>query len=179
MRSLLIPKIAVLALTAFGGWAHGVTTAVTLVPSSTIAGLYSATFQVSHGTAGSFFDGFSFVSPVDGQFLFTLDSFAPSPTAGVYFQGYEFNGATNVLFADFPTHVQVGPLAVVAGPQLLSVGGVAAPALGVGVPVTAGYSGSFTIQAAPAVPEPQSWALMVGGLLALAAWRAKSSPRGS
>ena len=172
--SRLLRCAAALALVALVGSGHA-QTIVTLVPSLAVAGQYQASFESDHGLAGSFADTFSFVSPVDGTFSFVLDSLQPVDTSGVFFQGYEFNGGPIVFFGA-PSNVQVGPLPVVAGPQLLLIGGVAAPALIARTEVTAGYTGTFTVQA---IPEPLTWLLMAGGLLALASRRFHKGRRAS
>ena len=162
--SRLLRRAAALALLALVGSGHA-QTIVTLIPSPTIAGQYQASFESDHALAGGFADTFSFVAPANGTLSLVLDSLQPVDTSGAFFQGYEFNGGPVVFFSGFPSNVQVGPLPVIAGPQLLLIGGVAAPSLPGRTEVASGYTGTFTVQA---IPEPTTWWLMAGGLLALA-----------
>lgn len=137
---------------------------VTLLPDPTVTGRYAVSFEMSHGNAGSFADTFNIVSPVDGFLSFSLDSVEPVGTSGVFFQGYQVNGGQIIFFNNVPSHVTIDSIPITAGPQSLLVGGVAAPGATPRTPVSAGYTGTIAVGA---IPEPQTWLLMAGGLLAL------------
>jgi hypothetical protein len=165
MQAKFLPLTAALALSASAAWAQN----FTLLPDPTVPGRYSATFEEGHSSAGTFADTFTFASPVAGFFSFALDSLQPVGTAGVYFQGYELNGASPTFFDNTPSRVSIGRLPIVAGPQSLLIGGVAAPALRPRTEVSAGYTATLTVDAASPIPEPQTWLLIAGGLLAVGA----------
>jgi hypothetical protein len=162
MKSKFLCWVAALALSASAALAQD----LTLLPDPTVPGRYSVSFEKGHALAGTFADTFNFVSPIDGFFSFTLDSMTPLPTAGVVFEGYEIGGGPVVLFNSFLSHVTIDGIQIVAGPNSLLIGGVAAPALPPRTQVSAGYTGTFTVNV---VPEPQIWLLMGAGLLALGA----------
>lgn len=166
MQAKFLSLTAALALSASAAWAQN----FTLLPDPTVPGRYSASFEEGHSSAGTFADTLDFAAPVDGFFSFNLDSMQPVGSAGVFFQGYELNGAFPItLFDNSPSSVSIDRLPIVAGPQSLLIGGVAAPALTPRTAVSAGYTATFTVDAAAPIPEPQAWLLMAGGLLALSA----------
>jgi len=64
--------------------------------------------------------------------------------------------------------VEIGPLEIFEGPQLLTLGLQAAPALSPRSPALTSYAGQIIINALP-IPEPETWLLMIAGLLVLRA----------
>jgi PEP-CTERM motif len=157
------PKIAALALAACIGSVHAITTTVTLLPSASVAGLYTATAQApGFGTAG--FDTFNFEAPVDGSFSFVADALPPVATSLPTFTGYEFFGTPVVFLPGGAIHLEGGPFLITAGPHTLGIG---TPGRSPEPVVTGGYMVTFALQA---IPEPATWILLLCGLLALA-WR--------
>jgi len=141
--------------------------AVTVILQPTADGRFTGSFQGAHSAAGNLVDRYEFVSPLNGLLSFTLDSAAPTGTAGVAFLGYGLSsGPGLVLFSSSNPHVAVGPLAIPAGDVQLSIGFNAAPALIPDAPASTSYSGTLTISAL-AIPEPETWLLMSVGLLAV------------
>lgn len=51
-----------------------------------------------------------------------------------------------------------------SGPLVLTVRGYAGQGLTAGTPISASYSGTFNVLPASAVPEPESYAMFLGGL---------------
>ena len=162
MNGKLRAFVAATALAACGS--VGAVT-VNLQPSAD--GQLTGSFQGAHSAAGNLVDRYEFVSPLNGLLSFTLDSAAPTGTAGVAFLGYGLSsGPGLVLFSSSNPHVAVGPLAIPAGDVQLSIGFNAAPALIPDAPASTSYSGTLTISAL-AIPEPETWLLMSVGLLAV------------
>lgn len=164
MRPTAISLLAALTLSASAALAQS-GGSVTFLPDPTVAGRYTATFEATHLSAGAFVDVYDLVPPVDGFLSFSLDSVGPLGPAGAFFQGYQLNGGPITFFDNSQSHVTVEGIQF-AGGQSLLIAGVAAPAEVPRQPVTAQYIATFTVDA---VPEPQTWLLMAGGLLALGA----------
>ena len=148
--------------------------AITIVPIQVGEGKYSVAFEVPHDRSDAFADMFEFVSPIDGFLTVTLDSTFIAGL-GTYFFGYQVNANPVVIFDSNlrSDDVTIGPVPIVAGPQHVTVGvAVFPPTPGADIPPD--YSGSIAINAL-AIPEPETWLLMSGGLLALTARRRSSS----
>ena len=150
--------------------------ALTVVPDPVVQGQYSATFEGLHSRADTFVDTFDFVSPVDGTLTFTFQAqllpiqLSPSlaPFVGVLFFGYQLSGGPPVIFENplsQPLPRVVGPLPITQGPYVLTIGVAVIPSTIPEVQVSTNYSGTIVINASP-IPEPETWLLMLSGLLA-------------
>ena len=163
MPSRLRSAVTGLVLSTVCLLAHPLTFTVDLLPDGNAAGRYSANVQSVHDLSGSISDTFNFVVPVDGFLSFEFQAFGPAGSGGFSFQGYQVNGGP-IVFNNGSASLSAGPIAIESGPGSLLIGGVVAPALPARVSVTAGYTGSITVTA---IPEPQTWLLMLAGLMLL------------
>jgi len=143
-------KKLVLALAASSA-AVGLSGAANAAASISYAG-GSGTFGNSGIAAGSFTDLLNFTLPVSGTGNFTITT----SSTGVDFKNVTIDGHAFSL-------TSVGPFdygfligqALTAGVKTLSIGGTSTG--------NGSYGGSITFSAA-AVPEPATWAMMIGGL---------------
>ena len=154
---------SVVAASALSASAFG--QAISVIPDPVVPGQYSATFEGTHTSAGNFADRYDFGSPVDGAISITLDSTSVG-VLSVAFEGYQLTSSPLVFLGG--SHVEIGPLEILEGPQLLTLGLQAAPALSPRSPALTSYTGQIIINALP-IPEPETWSLMIAGLLALRA----------
>ena len=144
--------------------AHPLTFTVDLLTDANQAGRYTANVESVHDLSGSIADTFNFTVPVDGLLSFELQAFGPVGSGGFFFQGYQVNGGPIVMNNGPAASLSAGGIPIASGPGSLLIGGVVAPALPARVSVTAGYTGSITVTA---IPEPQTWLLMLAGLMVL------------
>jgi hypothetical protein len=154
------------ALAAFTLSVSAFAQTVSVIPDPVVPGQYSATFEGTHTSAGNFADRYDFGSPVDGSISITLDSTSVG-VLSVAFQGYQLTSGP-LVFLGGTSHETIGPLPVLLGPQLLTIGLQAAPPLAPDAPALTGYVGRIVINALP-IPEPETWLLMTAGLLVLRA----------
>jgi hypothetical protein len=139
---------------------------VVIFPHPFASDQYLGKFDASFSEAGLFIPTWDFVSPVDGSLSFTLRA-----TGAVQFIGYQFDHGPVTSFTTFTGNDPlVTGIPVGAGPHSLLVGYQAAPQFPPHTPATGGFMGLIVIQASP-IPEPQTWALLAAGLLALGWWR--------
>ena len=160
MRTAIRAALAALALSA-----SAFAQAISVIPDPVVPGQYSATFEGTHTSAGNFADRYDFVSPVDGFISITLDS-TTFGVLSVAFEGYQLTSSPLVFLGG--SHVEIGPLEILEGPQLLTLGLQAAPALSPRSPALTSYTGNIIINAL-LIPEPETWLLMTAGLLVLTA----------
>jgi len=153
-----------LALCAAASHADDLTLNVMLVANPAIPGSYSAGWGVTHMEAGAFTDTYNFLGSAGGVFdssLVTLGfASADIDFTSVSVNGHAFN-LTNVGGLDLAT--LSGQL--LSNPIVLTVMGIAAPLLTAGTPTAASYAGTANI--AGAVPEPESYAMLLAGLGAI------------
>lgn len=143
--------------------------AIPLVLTSTSAGMSSATFE--RDVTGLFVDTFSFMpASVGGNVAVSLMplsgqiNFFSALLNGEGFSFFPEDGQTNFAFS---SNVSA------ADPLELTVFGYAGDAS----TLTDGsgrYGGTVTVNAVVAIPEPQTWALMLAGLGAVGALRFRS-----
>ena len=168
MRTPVCAALAALALSA-----SAIAQPIPVILNPVTPDRYSATFEGSHTSAGNFADRYDFVSPVDGLISITLDSITFGALS-VAFQGYQLTSSP-VVFLGGASHAIIGPLPISAGTQLLTIGLQAAPPLAPDSPALTSYTGQIVINAL-AIPEPETWLLMMAGLFVLGAHARRPQP---
>lgn len=122
---------------------------------------FSAAWGITHLAAGAFTDTITFNDGIGGTFASSLVTVGFLDQANIDFTSVSVNGETFTLGASGPIETPYFEPALVAGPLVLTVTGVAAPALAAGTAIAASYAGTANVSA---VPEPESYALMLAGL---------------
>jgi hypothetical protein len=120
---------------------------------------FSAAWGITH--AGAFTDTITFSDGVGGTFASSLVTVGFMDQANIDFSSVSVNGQTFTLGANGPIETPYFEPSVVAGPLVLTITGVAAPALTAGTAIAASYAGTANVSA---VPEPESYAMMLAGL---------------
>lgn len=135
---------------------------VPLIPNEATPGSFSAGFGVTHEFAGSFTDTLSITGALSGFVSASLVTIGFVPQANINLTSVTLNGMPLVI-AGGGMGVEVASLPVSAfdGPLTLVVTGTAAPALAAGTAIAASYAGTVNVSA---VPEPESYALLLAGL---------------
>jgi len=149
-----------LAFTAMGAYAEDQVYDVPLTGPSA-EGTYTASFNAVHAVAGAFVDTFTFTPSIAGFLNGSLVTTAANPATDINFTSATVNG---IAFNFSPTGANewgFTDVAFSAGPIVLKLFGIAAPDLAPGTAVTASYAGTLNISA---VPEPETWGMMLGGL---------------
>lgn len=166
LTSRFAPAIAAVALalaaTTAGAASQNQSQNLTLVGSPSTG--YTAATSNTHLEAGSFEDSFHFKASSPSLFEFSLVTMGASADQQITFSSVWLNG-TQLSLTAVPgsTGVTYGNLSTpLSGDLVLTVKGYAGGTLGAGSPVAATYSSTFNL--APAVPEPQSYALFIAGL---------------
>lgn len=145
------------AIAASVALSTGASAATVLSPIDLVGG--SSAFSATHSTSGSFTDVFDFVLTQAGTASSSITSIALGKFADVKFTSITLNGVdfTALSTGKFEAW-SLDNLQLAAGSHTLVVkgssNGTAAN--------SASYSGTLNILAS-AVPEPASWALLVGG----------------
>jgi hypothetical protein len=159
MNMKVFPLLAALLLSASAAFA----VEVVITPDPFVPNQYLGRFDESFVESGLHIPTWEFVSPVDGTLTFTLQASGP-----VQFIGYQFDHGPVTGFFTFTGHDPfVTGIPVDAGPHSLLVGYQAAPQLPPRMPATGGFTGQITIEALAPVPEPQTWLVLLAGLLAI------------
>jgi len=152
-----------MALAAPVVFADDFTTTVPLIADPDTAGSYSAGLSATHLVAGSFTDTFTFDPSVSGSVSSSLATALTNDSDNIDFTSVLLNGVSFSLTSpDGGVHdfAFFGP-SFATGPLTLIVTGVAAPALAAGTAISASYGGSLAVSA---VPEPQTYLLLLAGL---------------
>lgn len=139
-------------------------------------GTLSAGFGVTHLETGEFQDTFN-LSPTNGtwQVDSSLVTIGFQPLSDVNFHWAEINGHALTLTQTFGGLFEYGWLIdeEIVGPLVLTVHGDVAGALGTGA--SASYAGTVNISA---VPEPQTYGMLLGGMGVLAWLSRRKIPNG-
>jgi len=131
-------------------------------------GRYTATTTFNHPAPAGFADTVFFAAPIDGALSIEL-AFLPLPGLPAddnFFQHVDIDGVGGSVSGQ---QVSLGPLTIAAGPHSIDIFGAATIPHGVLilVPPAGDYSVSIVLAAiTPAVPEPRTWVLLLGGLAA-------------
>lgn len=134
---------------------------VTLVADPDSTNAFSAAWGITHLAAGAFTDTITFNDGVGGTFASSLVTVGFMDQTNIDFTSVSVNGQTFALGTNGPIETPYFEPALVGGPLVMTVTGIAAPALAAGTAITASYAGTANVTA---VPEPESYALMLAGL---------------
>lgn len=173
LKSLLLAAMLAAPFTAV--MAEDLTPVVPLVGTPP---LQSAGFGLTHVLSGEFWDTITFTPPVGPSLVdASLVTIGINPSLNIDFLGAALNGNPLALFASPGGVLEVGGLLVTpaSGVLTLTVHGWAGDMM---MPkdttITASYAGTINVTA---VPEPETYGMMLGGLgvLAFLARRRKTS----
>ena len=134
---------------------------VTWVADADSSNTFSAAWGITHLAAGAFTDTITFSESIGGTFASSLVTVGFLDQTNIDFTSVSVNGQTFTLGANGPIETPYFQPSTVDGPLVLTVKGVAAPALTAGTAIAASYAGTANVTA---VPEPESYALMLAGL---------------
>ena len=152
-----------LAMSAPAVWAENQTFDISLTGPSP-DGTYTTGFEVQHVVAGAFTDTFTFTpTNLNGFIKGSLVTTGTLPSTDINFISGSING---IAFEFSPNGVnEFGFTAkeFASGPIILQLFGIAGPSLTPGDAMTGSYSGTFNL-AISAVPEPETYAMMLAGL---------------
>ncbi|MBT9502139.1 MAG: FxDxF family PEP-CTERM protein [Burkholderiaceae bacterium] len=161
MNHKQIALAAAIGLTTSGAFADNINSVVAVVPNAAVPGAYSAAWGATHVEAGAFTDVFTFAGGADGWFSSSLITSGFLDSANIDFQTVSVNGNAYTLSPNAPVEWATLGLTHLNQPFTLTVTGIAAPALTAGASIAASYAGTADITP---VPEPETAALMLGGL---------------
>jgi len=156
---------AVLAFAAAGpAFADDLNLNVPLVTNAGLPGAWPGAWGVTHLEAGSFTDTFNFSAAVSGQVSSVLSSIGFLSATDIDFTSVMVNGQAYDLTRTGPVDMASIGLVSVDAPIVVTVMGIVGPSLTAGSPTAASYAGTINVSA---VPEPQTYALMLAGLASL------------
>jgi hypothetical protein len=150
-----------LALSASGAFAENISITVPLSGPSAVSN-YTAGLNVAHLVAGAFVDTFTFTPSVSGLVNGSLITTSFNSHDNINFTSANLNGITYSFSPNGPSEFAFSDVAFASGPLILQVFGIAGPLLAAGSSIAASYSG--TLNVASAVPEPETYAMMLAGL---------------
>lgn len=157
MKSLAIA--AALAVSGSAAFAEDIDTVVPLLSGADSS--WSAGFSVTHLSAGSFTDTFTFTPDFGGLVSASLVTIAGFDTADLDFISASINGTALQLTSSGSAEFALLDLTNITGPLTLTVTGTAGPSFNAGEGVNASYAGTLNVTA---IPEPGTLALALAGL---------------
>lgn len=161
MKLRKLALAAAIGISTSGAFADNISTVVAVVPNAALPGAYSAAWGATHVEAGAFTDVFNFSGGANGWFSSSLITSGFLDNANIDFQTVSVNGVAYTLSPNAPIEWATLGLTQLNQPFTLTVTGIAAPALTAGASIAASYAGTADITP---VPEPETAALMLGGL---------------
>lgn len=162
MKSKSLAIASLLTLSSFAALADDFNMTIPFEMNGGNFDVGSAVFGVTHVEAGAFTDTFTFTGVSGGDVTASLLTFGFTSGTDLDFTSVDLNGISFLVGATGALEVvSGGPYTVMGGPIVLTVQGIAGPMLSPGTSVTASYGGSANITA---VPEPETYALMLAGL---------------
>jgi hypothetical protein len=160
MRLKSLVLATALALSATGAFAENLSFTIPLAgPSS--GNNYTAGLDAVHVSAGAFEDTFTFTPSISGWLNGSLITTSFGTHDNINFTSASINGISYVFSPTGPNEFAFSPVAYATGPLILKVFGVAGPLLAAGTNIAASYAGTVNVSA---VPEPETYAMMLGGL---------------
>jgi hypothetical protein len=149
-----------MALSAFSAYAEDKVYDIALTGPSP-QGAYTAGFEVQHTVAGAFTDTFTFTPDVSGFFKGSLITTGANHVDNINFISATINGVSYAFSPNGINEWGFTDIAFGTGPLILTLFGIASPDLAPGTPIAASYSGTLNVSA---VPEPETYAMMLAGL---------------
>lgn len=162
MKIKSIALAAILALSATGAFAENQSFTIPLTGPSAVSN-YTAGFNVAHLVAGAFEDTFTFTPSISGIVNGSLVTTSFNSHDNINFTSANLNGIVYNFSPNGPSEFAFSPTEFATGPLILKVFGVAAPLLTAGTSIAASYGGTLNV-AVSAVPEPETYAMMLAGL---------------
>ncbi len=166
MKLKRLALAAALAVCASASMAENVVTNVSLIENPDLPGYFTAGFTVQHMKAGSFTDIFNFTPNVEGAVSSRLITGGYTKRTNIDFTSANLGGVSPFVFT--PTGPEEigfsGLLTNFNGLLQLTVSGIAGFGLAAGSPIAASYSGTMNVVPVTAIPEPETYALMLAGL---------------
>lgn len=160
MRLKSLVLATALALAATGALAENVSVTIPLAgPSS--GNNYTAGLDAVHVVAGAFEDTFTFTPSISGWLNGSLVTTSFGTSDDINFTSASINGINFVFGPNGPSEFSFSPVEYATGPLVLKVFGIAAPLLAAGTSIAASYAGTINVSA---VPEPETYAMLLGGL---------------
>jgi hypothetical protein len=163
-----------LAVVGMGAQAEDLTQTVTLTANASMADWFSGYLGLTHTSAGAFTDTITFTGATGGSVEGSLITIGSMASTDIDFTSVSLNGHAYTLTSAGPVGTAVLLPSELSGPLVLTVTGIAAPALSAGTAIAASYSGTLNVSP---VPEPQSAALLLAGLAAVGFMKRRRTPR--
>ncbi|HEY8877432.1 MAG TPA: FxDxF family PEP-CTERM protein [Roseateles sp.] len=163
-----------LAVVGAGAYAEDITQSFALTPNTSWAGAFSGGWGVTHTSSGAFTDTFTFTGASAGSVDGSLITIGFSDRTDIDFTSVSINGHAYTLNSTGPVGTATLSPVELNGPLVLTVTGIAGPALSAGTSIAASYAGTLNVSP---VPEPQTLALMLAGLGVVGVLKRRRMPR--